>query len=84
MYQPYGFQVPGKDNIVSILNKDLYLLNKSPKAWYIKIGIYLDENGFQHSPSYSNKYVKRIGIDITLLVIYVDEIIITISETHAI
>jgi hypothetical protein len=53
-------------------------------AWYIKIDRYLDEQGFQWSPSDSNLYVKSIGNDIILLVIYVDDIIITGSEASAI
>jgi len=44
----------------------------------------MDEKGFQQSPSTSNLYVKSIGNDIILLVIYVDDIIIMGSEASAI
>jgi hypothetical protein len=40
----------------------------------------LDEQGFQLSPLDSNMYAKRIGNYIILLVIYVDDIIITGSD----
>jgi hypothetical protein len=84
MYQPQGFQVSGKEHLVCRLKKALYGLKQAPRAWYIKIDRYLDEQGFQQSPSDSNMYVKRVGNDIILLVIYVDDIIITSSEESAI
>jgi len=59
-------------------------MKQTPRAWFIKIDRYLDEQGFQQSPSYSNMYVKRVGNDVILLVIYVDDIIITGSEASAI
>jgi hypothetical protein len=51
---------------------------------YIKIVRFLDEQGFQRSPLDSNLYVKSIGNDIILLVIYVYDIIITGSEASVI
>jgi hypothetical protein len=46
--------------------------------------MYLDEQGFQHSPSYSNLYIKSIGNYTILLVIYVIDIIIIGSEASVI
>jgi hypothetical protein len=46
--------------------------------------MYLDGQGFQQSPSNSNLYVISVGNDIILLVIYVDNTIITGSEASAI
>jgi hypothetical protein len=84
MYQPQGFQVPGKEHLVCRLKKALYGLKQAPQAWYIKIDRYLDEQGFQQSPSNSNLYIKSVGNDIILLVIYVDDIIIIGSEASVI
>ena len=84
MYQPQGFQVSGKEYLVCKLKKALYGLKQAPRAWYIKIDRYLDEQGFQRSPSDSNMYVKRVGNNIIILVIYVDDIIITGSQASAI
>lgn len=83
MYQPYGFRIPGKEYLVYRLNKALYGLKQVSRAWYIKINRYLDEQGLQWSP-YFNLYVKSIGNDIILLVIYVNDIIITCSKASAI
>ena len=73
MYQPQGFQVPRKEHLVCNLKKALDSLKQEPRVWYIKIDTYLDEQGFQHSPSYSIRYVKSIRNDNILLVIHVDE-----------
>jgi hypothetical protein len=45
-----------------------------------KMDRYLDQQGFQQSPSDSNLYVESIGKDIILIVTYVDHIIIIGSE----
>ena len=84
MYQPHGFQVSWEEHLVCRLKKALYGLKQAPKAWYIKIDRYLDEQGFQRSPSDSNMYVKRVGNNIIILVIYFDDIIIIGSEASAI
>jgi hypothetical protein len=84
MCQPEGFQVAGKEYLVCRLKKALYGLKQAPRAWYIKIDRYLVQQRFQQSPSDSNLYVKRVGNDIILLVVYVDDIIITGSEEDAI
>lgn len=46
--------------------------------------MYLDQQRFQLSPSDPILYVKSIGNEIIILVIYVDDIIITGSEAHLI
>jgi hypothetical protein len=84
MYQPQGFQVPRKEHLICKLKKDLYGLRQAPRAWYIDIGGYLDERRFQRSPLDSNMYVKSVGNDIIVLVIYVYDIIITGSEVSVI
>jgi len=33
MYQPQGFQVSGKEQMVCRLKKDLYGLKQAPRAW---------------------------------------------------
>lgn len=79
MTQPPGFKVASKEHRVCRLVKALYGLKHAPWAWYIKIDKYLIDQGFQRSFD-SNLYVKTIGGDILLLVIYVDDLIITGSS----
>jgi hypothetical protein len=84
MYQAQSFQIPGKEHLVYTLKKALYGSKQAPRAWYIRIDRYLDEKGFQWSPSNSNLYIKNVGNDIIPLVIYIDDIIIIGSEASAI
>ena len=84
MTQPTGFKVVGKEHQVRRLVKALYGLKQAPRAWYIKIDKYLSDQGFKRSSSYSNLYIKTIDSDIILLVIYVDDLIITGSSTSLI
>jgi hypothetical protein len=84
MYQSQGFQVPRSKHLVCKLMKALYGLKWAPRAWYIKIDRYLDKQGSQRSPSHSNMYVKSVGNDIILLVIYINDIIIIGSELSVI
>jgi hypothetical protein len=60
MYQPQGFQVSGNENLICKIKKALYDLKQAPRAWYIKIDKYLDEQGFQQSPSNSNYMSKNL------------------------
>jgi hypothetical protein len=84
MYQPQVFQVSRKDLMVYRVKKALYGWEQTHRARYIKTFMYLDEQGFHQSPLYSNMYVKKFGNDIIILIIYVDNIIITCSEANAI
>ena len=59
------------------LKKALYVLKKAPRAWSDKIGQYLVTIGFQISEADFSLYVRKIEKDIMLLVIYVDDLIIT-------
>ena len=76
--------MPTREHLVCRLKKALYGLKQALRVWYIKIDRYLVQQGFQRSPSDSNLYVKRVGNEIILLVVYVDDIIITGSEEDAI
>jgi hypothetical protein len=46
MYQPWGFKVSRMQHLVCRLKNTLYGLKQGPRAWYIKINRYLDEQGF--------------------------------------
>lgn len=84
MTQPPGLKVVGKEHQVLKLVKAPYGLKQAPWAWYMKIDKYLADQGFQRSPPDSNLYVKTTSRDIILLVIYVDNLIITGSSASLI
>jgi hypothetical protein len=77
MEQPPGYVDQTHPNLVCTLKKTLYDLKQAPKAWSDKIGQYLITNGFQTSNADFSLYVKNINHGIIVIVIYVDDLIIT-------
>jgi hypothetical protein len=59
------------------MKKTLYGLNQTIKVWSNKIRQYLVTNGFQTSNANFSLYVKKINHGIVVIVIYVDDLIIT-------
>ena len=57
--------------------KVIYWLKKAPRAWYSRIDAYLQELGFHKSEADPNLYYIAVGRDTLILVLYVDELIIT-------
>jgi hypothetical protein len=55
----------------------LYDLKQAPKAWSDKIGWYLVTSGFQTSNAKFSLYVKKTDHGIVVIIIYVDDLIIT-------
>ena len=77
MMQPQGYESDAHLDFVCRLRKALYGLKQAPRAWSNKIGEYLVTIGFLKSNADFSLYVKRIDHGIILLVIYVDDMIIT-------
>jgi hypothetical protein len=59
------------------LKKTLYGLKQALKAWSDKIGQHLVTSGFQTSNADFSLYVKKTDHGIVIIVIYVDDLIIT-------
>jgi len=77
MEQPLGYVGPTHPNLVCRLKKVLYGLKQAPKAWSNKIGQYLVTSGFQTFNADFSLYVKKTDHGIIVIVIYVDDLIIT-------
>jgi hypothetical protein len=77
MEQPLGYVDQTHANLVCRLKKTLYGLKQAPRAWSNKIGRYLVTSGFQTSNANFSLYVKKINCEIVVIVIYVDDLIIT-------
>jgi hypothetical protein len=68
--------VKGHRDKVLKLNKTLYGLKQTPKAWYSRIDFYFLKNGFLKCPHEYAIYVKIKENDDTLIVcLYVDDLI---------
>ena len=72
---PDGFVIKGKEGKVYKLKKTLYGLKQAPRQWYINIDNYFLQNGFIKSKSEPTLYVKKQGMSILIVAIYVDDLI---------
>ncbi|CAL9023567.1 unnamed protein product, partial [Prunus brigantina] len=85
MAQPPGFEDSHNPTLVCKLHKSLYGLKQAPRAWNDRFTSFLPTLGFQHTYSDSSLFVKQVDFGIVILLVYVDDIIITgsaISEIH--
>jgi hypothetical protein len=71
-------------SLVCRLKKSLYGLKQAPRAWYAKMDSYLLSQNFVHCKSDLNVYMLRMIDSLLLLVLYVDDLLITGCSTSAI
>ena len=84
MEQPPGFVAQGEYGKVCHLRKSLYGLKQSPRAWFGKFSQAIEKFGMQKSKSDHSVFYKRSNGGIILLVVYVDDIVITGNDTAGI
>ena len=70
-------------SLVCRLKKSLYGLKQALRAWYAKMDSYLLSQNFVRCKSDTNVYMLRIVDSLLLLVLYVDDLLITSSSTSA-
>jgi hypothetical protein len=75
MEQPQGFMQDS--SLVCRLKKSLYGLKQAPRAWYAKMDSYLLSQNFVHCKYDLNIYMLRTIDSLLLLVLYVDDLLIT-------
>jgi hypothetical protein len=73
--QPPGFEHPTKPNHVYKFSKALYGLKQAPRAWYERLRDFLLSKGFKNGKVDTTLFTKKIGNDIFICQIYVDDII---------
>eukprot|EP00253_Pinus_taeda_P016471 PITA_16471 len=83
MEQPIGF-IQTDSNLVCRLKKSLYGLKQAPQAWYAKMDSFLLESGFSRYHSDNIVYTKKVGKSLIILVLYVDDLILTGSDPNLI
>jgi Reverse transcriptase (RNA-dependent DNA polymerase) len=74
---PPGFRYSGPKNIVCKLKKALYGLKQSPRVWFRIFFGAMKKYGFDQCDSDHTLFIKRKGDKLTVLIIYVDDMIIT-------
>ena len=80
MQQPPVFKDSTHPEFVCKLQKSLYGLKQAPRAWNAKFTSNLPSLGFQASPLDPSPFIKKTATDLVLLLLYVDDIIITCSN----
>ncbi|KAE8732274.1 hypothetical protein F3Y22_tig00002237pilonHSYRG01326 [Hibiscus syriacus] len=77
MTQPMGFQSQDHPEYVCKLRKALYRLKQAPRAWYGKIVEFLTKSGYSVTPADSSLFVKANEGKLAIVLVYVDDLIIT-------
>jgi hypothetical protein len=80
MEQPPGY-VQNDSSLVCLLKKSLYGLKQSPRAWYAKMNNFLIGTGFSRCHYDPNVYTNKVGSHLIMLVLYVDDLILTGSDS---
>lgn len=84
MIQPMGFQNRGHPEYVCKLRKALYGLKQAPRAWYGKIAEFLTQSGYSVTSADSSLFAKANGERIAIVLVYVDDLIITGDDVEEI
>ena len=80
MEQPPGY-VQNDSSLVCHLKKSIYFLKQAPQVWYAKIVIFLMHTDFSRCHFDPNVYTKKVGSYLIILVLYVDDAILTSSDS---
>ena len=78
MQQTQGFAT--NPSLVCRLRKSLYGLKQAPRAWYAKIDSFLLSLNFVRCKSDPNVYLKSVNGSLMIIVLYVDDLLITGSS----
>uniref|UniRef100_A0A2N9F943 Integrase catalytic domain-containing protein n=1 Tax=Fagus sylvatica TaxID=28930 RepID=A0A2N9F943_FAGSY len=85
MQLPPGFsQPPGFSPKVCRLRRALYGLKQAPRAWFAKFSSTISQHGFSASSYDLALFFRRSDHGITLLLLYVDDMIITSDDVQGI
>eukprot|EP00253_Pinus_taeda_P015756 PITA_15756 len=83
MEKPPGF-IQIDSNLVHQLKKSLYGIEQAPQAWYAEMDSFLLDTGFSRCPSDNIVYTKKVGKYLIILVLYVDDLILTGNDPNLI
>jgi hypothetical protein len=80
MEQPLGY-VQNDSSLVCHLKKSLYGLKQAPQAWYSKMDNFLSDTRFSRCHYDPNVYTKKVRSHLIIIVLYVDDLILTSSDS---
>ncbi|CAL9020273.1 unnamed protein product [Prunus brigantina] len=82
MRQPKGFEDPSRPHHVCRLRKSLYGLKQAPRAWFHQFSEFLLQHGFVGSQADHSLFIYNSHGVYILLLIYVDDILITGNQSN--
>lgn len=82
MHIPPGFNTPQTEGKVLRLRRSLYGLKQSPHAWFDRFRRAIIQMGYKQSNGEHTLFYKRSDDKVTILIVYVDDIIITGSDAQ--
>ena len=84
MEQPQGYATPRQGDLVCLQKKAFYGLKQARRAWHIKIDGVLKSLGLLQSHYNGNLYYLKEGTKTLLLILYVDDLLVTGDHTERI
>ncbi|XP_062119585.1 uncharacterized mitochondrial protein AtMg00810-like [Humulus lupulus] len=84
MHQPPGFKDVSSPSLVCKLHKALYGLRQAPRAWFDKLKSAIFSLGFTSSRADTSLFLRFTPQHICFILVYVDDILVTGSDTDAI
>lgn len=84
MKQPPGFIVKGKENLVCLLKRSIYGLKQAANSWNEAINQILTTFGYKRCEADNCLYIKINGDDWCIILIYVDDLLVTSSSERMI
>ena len=74
---PPGFDLKQKNGKFCRLKKSLYGLKQSPQAWFDCFTQAIQQHGYKQAQTDHTLFHKTVGKKISILIVYVDDIIVT-------
>lgn len=84
MRQPPGYVDSKLPHLVCKLDKSLYVLKQSPRAWFARLSHKLQALGFRPSQADTSLFIFKQGGVTIFMLIYVDDIIVASSSSFAV
>lgn len=81
MEQPPGFRDDQFPDHVCLLKRSLYGLRQSPRTWFDRLSSFILDYGFHCSVADPSMFVYRTNDSVMIMLIYVDDIVLTGSNT---